>query len=217
MKSVEIKIKLQSAVVNTFIWYGNSEPDDVDDVFDDAKDHALYPGFLSLWPLRELNPIFLSPLSSSWYLNGDLSELNEQPLKDIFDSQKIVNQVIEVESGEIDYELEEYDWDGFEGDFHYRLTGEISLSLLVPNDARIREEIRDFIYKNLCFVGDVTSSRFEHTSAEGENIKIEAKEYLILPISQFELEDGHIDYKIAPSFDEVDESKLRGLINWDLT
>lgn len=213
-KAVEIKVKLQSATVQTFIWYGNSDPDDADEVFEDAKDHALYPGILSLWPLRELNSDALSLQSSSWFLQGDFSELKNPTLKDLIATRKLVNQMIEVESGEIEYQLEDFDWDGFEGDFYYQLFAEITIVLRMPLDSQIKEEIRSFLYKNLCFHADIADSRFEHSSIVGEKIQLEAKNYLLIPISAFEFEDGLVNYNPDHSSGNSEEGKLYGIINY---
>ena len=195
MNTVELKIKLQSATVNTFLWYGNSDPYEVDEVFDDAKsDDSLFSGTLCLRPNKPLNLDALDSASSTWFLDGDFSELQDQPLKDLLASQNFVNEIIQVKWDEIKHELEDDDWDGFEGDFYYNLSVEISIFLKVPNDSKIQEEIKEFLYENLCFLEDISESEFEHSSADGEILELEEdSKYLMVPIRSFDFEDGFID------------------------
>lgn len=216
MKSVEIKIKLHSATIKTFLWYGNSDPYDADEVFDDAtQNESLYSGSLSLWPNKPFNLEFLDPLNPSWYLHADLSEFQEQPLKDLLASKKLVDQIIKIEHEEIEYELEDYDWDGFEGDFYYHLTSEISVFLATPHNSEIQKEIEDFIYQNLCFIHDITNSRYEHKSDNGKLLELEEKsKFLIVPISSFDLEDGTTSSKVIESSSDPDKSNLIGLIDY---
>ncbi len=184
-KAVEIKVKLQSATVQTFIWYGNSDPEDAEEIFK-ARD-TLFWGTLSLWPFKALNKEFLNPLNPSWYLQADFSDLQLQG--DSLASEQIVNQIIEVSNGKIVFELEDHDWDGFEGTFFYNISGEISVILRKPLDLAIQREIRDFMYQNVCFIGD-NSNRFEHSSDDGEMVKLDRKrKHLLVTVSSCEISD----------------------------
>jgi hypothetical protein len=137
-------------------------------------------------------------------------------LKDLLTSEKIVDQVIKVECEEYDYELEEYDWDGFEGDFYYHLTAEISVFLVEPYDLKIQKDIEDFLYQNLCFVEEINQSRFETTSVDGEILELGKKrKYLVVPISSYDLEDRSIDQNFIEPSADPGESKLVGLINYN--
>jgi hypothetical protein len=185
-KVVEVKVKLQSATVETFIWYGNSDPEDADDIF--KAWNSLYWGTLSLWPFKALNKEFLNPLNPSWYLEANFS--NMQPQIDLLVSEQMVNKIIEVSNGEIEFELEEHDWDGFEGSFYYNITGDISVFLRVPFDLAVQREIRDFIYQNVCFIGD-NSNRFEHSSADGETVKLEKqRKHLLVTVRSCEFPEA---------------------------
>lgn len=198
MNTVELKIKLQSATVNTFLWYGNSDPYEVDEVFEDAENDSLFSGSLCLRPNKQLNLDVLDSASSTWYLAGDFSELREQPLKDLLASQNFVNEIIQVKWDEIEHELEDDDWDGFEGDFYYNLSVEISVFLKVPNDSNIQEEIKEFLYENLCFIEDIAEAEFEHSSTDGEILELEeGSKYLMVPIRSFDFQDGIIDQNLT--------------------
>lgn len=216
MTSSEIRIKLHSATINTFLWFGNPDPYDADEVFDEAtQNESLYSGYLCLWPNRPFNIKNLEPSSSSWHLQGGFQESEGRPLKDLLTSEKLVNQIINVECEEYDYELEEYDWDGFEGDFYYHLTAEISIFLAEPYDLEIKKDIENFLYQNLCFVEEIKQSRFETTSDDGEILELGKKrKYLVVPISSYDLEDGSIDRDLIEPSAHPGESKLVGLINY---
>ena len=210
MNTVELKIKLQSATVNTFLWYGNSDPYEVDEVFEDAKNDSLFTGSLCLRPDKPLNLDVLDPASSTWHLDGDFSELREEPLKDLLASQNFVSEIIQVKWDEIEHEQEDEDWDGFEGDFYYNLSVEISVFLKVPNDSIIQEEIKEFLYENLCFIEDISESEFEHSSTDGEILELEeGSKYLMVPIRSFDFQDGTIDQSLTEySGDSEDPNAL---------
>jgi hypothetical protein len=195
MNTFELKIKLQSATVNTFLWYGNSDPYEVDEVFESAvSDDSLFSGYLCLRPNKPLNLDVLDTASSTWYLDGDFSELREEPLKDLLTSQNFVTEIIEVKWDQIEHEQEDCDWDGFEGDFYYNLSVEISVFLKVPNDSIIQEEIKEFVYQNLCFIEDISEAEFEHSSADGEILELEeGSKYLMVPIRSLDFGDGIIE------------------------
>lgn len=212
MNPAEIKIKLHSATVNTFLWYGNSDPDDdPEQVFDEAAG-SLYEGWLSLWPNKPLNLGFLDSSNTSWHLrNNFLEERGE--IGELLDTKNLVDQIIEVrfesipwtsiDCGDVQYELEDYDWDGFEGEFYYHLTVEILISLAVPLNSVMQEEIENFIYQNLCFIDDITHNKFETTSDDGQLFEGKKKsKYLIVPISHFDFGEKIIDHDLAePSGD----------------
>ena len=184
---VEVRVKVQSATVQTFIYYGNSDPEDADKIFK-SRDPFFW-GHLSLWPFKVLNQEFLNPLNPSWYLHADFSELQKEPQKDLFASQQVVNQIIEVSNGETYFELEEHDWDGFEGTFYYNLTGEISVFLRAPFDLTIQQEIRDFLYQNVCFIGD-QSTRFPSSSDDGEMVQLKKKyKHLLVTVRSCDFEE----------------------------
>ncbi len=214
--SGEIRIKLHSATINTFLWFGNSDPYDADEVFDEAtQNESLYSGHLSLWPNRPFNVENLEPSSSSWHLQGGFPESEGRPLKDFLTSEELVDQIINVECEEYDYELEEYDWDGFEGDFYYHLTAEISIFLAEPYDLEIKKDIENFLYQNLCFVEEINQSRFETTSDDGEMLELgKKKKYLIVPISSYDVEDEGNDHNFIEPSADPGETKLVGLINY---
>ena len=217
MTTGEIRIKLHSATINTFLWFGNSDPYDADEVFDEAtQNESLYSGSLCLWPNRAFNLENLEPSSSSWYLQGGFPESEGIPLKELLTSEKLVDQVIKLECEEYDYELEDYDWDGFEGDFFYHLTAEISVFLAEPYNLKIQKDIENFLYQNLCFVEEVNQSRFETTSDDGEILELGKKrKHLVVPISSYDLEDGSIDQIFTEPSVDPGESKPVGLINYN--
>lgn len=208
---LELKIKLHSATVNTFLWYGNSDPyDDPEYIFDEAS--GLYTGWLSLWPNKPLNLGFIDSSNSSWHLRNNFLEEREE-IGELLATNNLVDKIIEVrfedkpwssiECGDIEYVLEDYDWDGFEGEFQYHLTVEILISLAVPLNSGIQEEIENFIYQNLCFIDDITHNKFETTSDDGQVFEGKKKsKYLIVPISYFDFEEKIIDNDLAePSGD----------------
>ena len=101
-------------------------------------------------------------------------------------------------------------YDGFEGDFYYNLSVEISVFLKVPNDSIIQEEIKEFLYENLCFIEDISESEFEHSSTDGEILELEeGSKYLMVPIRSFDFQDGTIDQSLTEySGDSEDPNAL---------
>ena len=180
----KLKVTLSSATINTFIWAGNSDPIDVEDAFEDAID-GLYQGQLTLMPHKPLDSDFHYPIDSSWTLMHDYTEIKGQKKKDLFKGSNPINKIVQIECEQIKFELEESDYDGFEGDFYYHLEAEIYIETESLDDSE--STIRDFLYRNLCFTEETGSSRFETDSDDGEIIEIARKKYLLVPISMIEI------------------------------
>ena len=77
-----LKVTLHSATISTFLWWGNSDPIDAEDTFEDSM-ASLYQGTLCLMPHKPLDSGFTYPIDSSWTLIHDYSELNVQEKKEI--------------------------------------------------------------------------------------------------------------------------------------
>jgi hypothetical protein len=182
----KLKVTLSSATINTFIWAGNSDPIDVEDAFEDAID-ALYQGQLTLMPHKPLDSDFHYPIDSSWTLIHDYTEIKGQKKKDLFKGSNPINRIVQIECDQIKFELEESDYDGFEGDFYYHLEAEIYIETESLGDDFSESTIRDSLYRNLCFTEETGSSRFETDSDDGEIVEIAEKNYLLVPISMIEI------------------------------
>ena len=182
----KLKVTLSSATINTFIWAGNSDPIDVEDAFEDAID-ALYQGQLTLMPHKPLDSDFHYPIDSSWTLIHDYTEIKGQKKKDLFKGSNPINRIVQIECEQIKFELEESDYDGFEGDFYYHLEAEIYIETESLGDDFSESTIRDSLYRNLCFTEETGSSRFETDSDDGEIVEIAEKNYLLVPISMIEI------------------------------
>ena len=183
----KLKVTLSSATINTFIWWGNSDPIEVEDAFEDAVD-GLYQGSLTLMPHKSLDSDFHYPIDSSWTLTHDYSELKEKEKKDLLKESSPLNRIIRIECDDTEFELEDSDYDGFEGDFYYRLKAEIYIETESLGDDFSESTIRDSLYRNLCFTEEIASySRFETKSDDGEIIEIAKKKYLLVPVSMIEI------------------------------
>jgi hypothetical protein len=181
-----LKVTLTSATINTFIWAGNSDPIDVEDAFEDAID-GLYQGSLTLMPHRPLDSDFHYPIDSSWTLIHDYSEIREHEKEELFKASNPINRIIQIECEDIKFELEDSDYDGFEGDFYYHLEAEIYIETDRLGDDHSESAIRDSLFRNLCFTEETGSSRFETDSDDGEIIEIAKKKYLLVPIGTIEI------------------------------
>lgn len=182
----KLKVTLTSATINTFIWAGNSDPIDVEDAFEDAKD-GLYRGALTLMPHKPLDHDFYYLIDSSWTLSRNYSELKSHEKEELFKTSKPINSIIEIEHCDIKFELEDSDYDGFEGDFYYHLETELYIETDSLSDDHLEGLIRESLFRNLCFTEETDSSRFETDSDDGEIIEIEKKKYLLVPLSSIEI------------------------------
>jgi len=186
----KLKVTLSSATISTFIWWGNSDPIDVEDAFEDAVD-GLYQGSLTLMPHKPLDSDFNYPIYSSWTLIHEYSELKGQEKKELLKASNPINRIIQIECDDIEFELEDSDYDGFEGDFYYRLKTEIYIETESLGDDLSESTIRDSLYRNLCFTEEIAShSRFETKSDDGEIIEIAKKKYLLVPLSMIDIQSN---------------------------
>ena len=183
-RKIRIKATLKSATVRTFLWWGNSDPIDADETFEDSID-SLYQGALALFPHKQLNSDSKFLTSLTWIF--EYSELNSEEKLNILRSTKPCNKIIEIESGELEHVLEDTDYDGFEGDFFYHLKTTIDLEIDEIEGA-FENLLRDSLYRNFCFVEKIRlNSKFETASDDGEIIEIDNESYLLVPLSQIEI------------------------------
>ncbi len=192
-----LKVTLHSATISTFLWWGNSDPIDAEDTFEDSMD-SLYQGTLCLMPHKPLDTGFTYPIDSSWTLIHDYSELNEQDKKEMIEGLKPINRVIAIECGEIEFELEDSDYDGYEGDFYYHLKAEIFIESSAIDENLLESTVRESFYRNLCFIEEIaSSSKFETKSEDGRVIEIEDKKYLLVPLSTIEIDGiANVSFKV---------------------
>ncbi len=184
-----LKVTLCSSTLTTFLWWGNSDPIEAEDTFEDSIE-SLYQGRLALIPHKPLDSDFNYPIDSSWTLFQDYSELDINEIKSLCESTNPINKIVEIDCGDISFELLDSDYDGYEGDFYYQLKAEIYIDSDNEDDEFFENNLRDSLCRNLCFVEEVSlNSRFETKSEDGHVIEIDTKKYLLVPLNDIEIQN----------------------------